>query len=63
MYWAWDYCIASLIFLTMHCCEVFATELPCSLCQFVLEVLGGPQRSSANSQFQEQREKFLGHFC
>lgn len=54
------YCF--LDFLTMHCCEVFAIELPCSLCQFVLEVLRWASEP-ANSQFQEQREKFLGHFC
>lgn len=46
----------------MHCCEVFAIELPCSLCQFDLEVLRWASEP-ANSQFQEQREKFLGHFC
>lgn len=33
--------MASLIFLTMHCCEVFATELLYSLCQNALEGLGG----------------------
>lgn len=31
---------ASLIILTMHCPEVFATELICSLCQIVLKMLG-----------------------
>lgn len=36
---AWDYCIASLILLTMHCHEVFATDLHCSLYQNAPEVL------------------------
>lgn len=33
--------VAFLDFLTMHCREVFATELLCSLCQNAPEVLGG----------------------
>lgn len=42
----------------MHCREVFATELLCSLCQKALEVLGGwwvgPQGSVACSHNSEQ---------
>lgn len=36
---AWDYCVASLVLLTMHCREVFATDLHRSLCQNAPEML------------------------
>lgn len=51
----------------MHCREVFATELLCSLCQNALEVLGswwvGPQGSVACSHTWEQWREVLGPSC
>lgn len=55
---AWGYCIASLIFLTMHCPEVFATELLCSLCEDAPRVLGGWGRAACRP-----REGFQGLGC
>lgn len=50
----------------MHCREVFATELLCSLCQEALEVLGGwatgPQGSVACSHNSERWGEASGTF-
>ena len=61
MYCAWGYCVASLIF-NYALCEVFATELLCSLRQNVPEVLGGREVQPAATT-RNRGEVFLGLFC